>query len=74
MAEEKSNKLAEVLSIYIDPKYLVLGKILGMSIASLLQVAIWIIAYAGYFLVLIWYDANYIGYYDSSVSPIDTLM
>lgn len=74
MAEEKSNKLAEVLSIYIDPKYLVLGKILGMSIASLLQVAIWIIAYAGYFLVLIWYDANYIGHYDSSVSPIDTLM
>lgn len=74
ITEEMNSKLAEVLSIYVSTKSLVLGKIIGMSIASLLQVSIFIASYIGYFILLIWYDSHYIGHYNPNLSPIETLI
>lgn len=74
ITEEMNSKLAEVLSIYVSTKSLVLGKIIGMSIASLLQVSIFIASYIGYFILLIWYDSHYIGHYDPNLSPVETLI
>ena len=43
VVEEKSNKIVEVLLSSISSKELLTGKILGMSITSLIQMAIWLL-------------------------------
>lgn len=52
VSEEKHNKLAEVLSMFVKPNHLMLGKIIGLGLASLVQLAIWIIAFGTYFQIL----------------------
>jgi ABC-2 type transport system permease protein len=39
---EKENRTAEVLLVSLDPKQLMLGKVLAMSLIVLLQVSIWV--------------------------------
>lgn len=53
VSEEKHTKLAEVLSMFVKPKHLMLGKIIGLGLASLVQLAIWIIAFSTYFKIII---------------------
>lgn len=48
VSEEKSNKLAEVLSMFVKPSVLIVGKILGLSVASLVQLLVWILAFTTY--------------------------
>lgn len=48
VSEEKSNKLAEVLSMFVKPHKLMLGKILGLAVASLVQLIVWLIAFSLY--------------------------
>lgn len=43
VVEEKNNKIVEVLLSSISSKELLTGKILGMSITSLIQMAIWLL-------------------------------
>ncbi|MEJ2614336.1 MAG: ABC transporter permease [Ignavibacteriaceae bacterium] len=43
VVEEKSNKIVEVLLSSISSKELLTGKILGMSITALIQMAIWLL-------------------------------
>jgi len=43
VVEEKSNKIVEVLLSSISSKELLTGKILGMSITSLIQMSIWLL-------------------------------
>lgn len=48
ISEEKSNKLAEVLSMFVKPSRLMTGKILGLAVASLVQLLIWLLAFVIY--------------------------
>lgn len=48
VSEEKANKLAEVLSMFVKPSKLMIGKILGLAMASLLQLMIWLSAFILY--------------------------
>lgn len=48
IAEERSNKLAEVLSMFVKPGRLMIGKILGLAVASLVQLMIWLVAFFAY--------------------------
>lgn len=73
VTEEKNSKLIEVMSIYVDPKQLVVGKILGMGIASLIQMFFWIISFCVYLILIIWYDSHYIGHFNAEISPIEVL-
>lgn len=53
IAEERSNKLAEVLSMFVKPGRLMMGKILGLAATSLVQLMIWLIAFWGYTRVIV---------------------
>ncbi len=57
--EEKNNKLAEVLSVFVKPLNLMLGKIIGLGLASLMQLLMWIAVFCLYLKVILWYDANF---------------
>lgn len=48
VSEEKTNKLAEVLSMFVKPGKLMLGKIFGLAIASLVQLMVWLLAFTLY--------------------------
>lgn len=48
ISEEKSNKLAEVLSMFVKPGKLMIGKILGLAAASLVQLIVWLLAFTTY--------------------------
>jgi ABC-2 type transport system permease protein len=39
---EKENRTAEVLLVSVDPRRLMVGKILAMSVVTLIQVAVWV--------------------------------
>ncbi len=41
VAKEKENRTAEVLLVSLSPRELMLGKVLGLGVVALLQVAIW---------------------------------
>jgi ABC-2 type transport system permease protein len=49
VAREKENRTMEVLLVTLQPRQLMLGKILGLSVVALLQMAVWM---AGALLVL----------------------
>lgn len=53
IAEERSNKLAEVLLMFVKPERLMIGKILGLAVASLVQLMIWLVAFWGYTKVIV---------------------
>lgn len=59
--EEKNNKLAEVLSVFVRPLNLMLGKIIGLGLASLIQLLMWIVVFLFYLKMILWYKINYIG-------------
>jgi ABC-2 type transport system permease protein len=59
--EEKNNKLAEVLSIFVKPLNLMLGKIIGQGLASLFQLLMWIVVFYFYFKIILWYNIYFIG-------------
>ncbi|MDR4931597.1 ABC transporter permease [Segatella bryantii] len=53
IAEERSNKLAEVLCMFVKPGRLMIGKILGLGAASLVQLTIWLVAFFTYSKVIV---------------------
>lgn len=53
IAEERSNKLAEVLSMFVKPGRLMIGKILGLAATSLVQLMIWLVAFFAYTRVIV---------------------
>lgn len=55
--EERQNKLAEVLSLFVRPFYLITGKVLGLSSTTLLQILLSLSAYILYFTALSQYMA-----------------
>ena len=65
VAEEKQNRLAEVLSMYVKPFNLMFGKILGSGIVSLLQMTLWVFMAIVYLKGLHWLDVNFFGGGDS---------
>lgn len=72
VSEEKSNKLAEVLSMFVKPGKLMIGKIVGLSTASLVQFLVWLLAFTAYTkcAVVIGRQLHYIDVTDD-VSSID---
>ena len=48
ISEEKANKLAEILSMIVTPRKLMIGKIIGLALASIVQLVLWIIAFTVY--------------------------
>ena len=52
LSEEKENRIMEVLLSSIEPEHLMLGKLLGLGAASLLQVAVWAVSGIGFLLAL----------------------
>jgi ABC-2 type transport system permease protein len=66
--EEKNNKLAEVLSVFVKPINLMLGKVIGLGIASLIQLFMWIIVFYFYLRIILWYDINFIGNSESNMN------
>lgn len=65
VSEEKINKLAEVLSVFVKPINLMLGKIIGLGIASFIQLLMWIIVFGIYLKLIFWYESNFIAYTES---------
>jgi len=59
VTEEKNNKLAEVLSIFVKPINLMLGKIIGLGIVSLIQLVMWIACFYGYLNIISWLEMHY---------------
>ena len=47
VSREKENRTAEMLLVSLSPRHLMLGKIAGLSLVGLLQVAIWLAAFFG---------------------------
>jgi ABC-2 type transport system permease protein len=47
VSKEKENRTAEMLLVSLSPRHLMLGKIAGLSLVGLLQVAIWLAAFFG---------------------------
>jgi ABC-2 type transport system permease protein len=43
ITKEKQNRMMEVLMLSIDPREMLAGKIIGMGLVSLLQVAFWVV-------------------------------
>lgn len=72
ISEEKSNKLAEVMSMFVKPSKLMIGKILGLATASLVQLLVWILAFTTYtkLVIMIGEYFHYIGA-DYNMSRID---
>lgn len=66
VSEEKKNKLAEVLSVFVKPVNLMLGKIIGLGIASFIQLIMWIVVFCIYLKIIFWYEFNFIEYSGSS--------
>ena len=52
VAEEKNNNLSDVLAIFIKPRKIMLGKIFGLTLVSLIQFILWILVLVLYLLVL----------------------
>ena len=52
LSEEKENRIMEVLLSSIEPEHLMLGKLIGLGAASLLQVAVWAASGVGFLLAL----------------------
>ena len=52
LSEEKENRIMEVLLSSIEPEHLMLGKLIGLGAASLLQVAVWAVSGVGFLLAL----------------------
>jgi ABC-2 type transport system permease protein len=44
ITKEKQNRMMEVLMLSIDPKEMMAGKIIGLGLVSLLQVAFWVVS------------------------------
>lgn len=65
VSEEKNNKLAEVLSVFVKPINLMLGKIIGLGIASFIQLLMWIIVFGVYLKLIFLYESNFISYTES---------
>ena len=59
VSEEKMNKLAEVLSVFVKPINLMSGKILGQGLASLIQVMLWIMVFLFYIRILSWVEIKF---------------
>jgi ABC-type Na+ efflux pump permease subunit len=47
VSREKENRTAEMLLVSLSPRHLMLGKIAGLSLVGLLQVAIWLAVFFG---------------------------
>jgi ABC-2 type transport system permease protein len=60
VTEEKNNKLAEVLSIFVKPINLMLGKIIGLGIVSLIQLCLWIFCFYLYLNAISWFELHYL--------------
>ena len=52
LTEEKENRIMEVLLSSIKSEHLMFGKLIGLGAASLLQIAVWTVAFGGFLLVL----------------------
>ena len=52
LTEEKENRIMEVLLSSIKPEHLMFGKLIGLGAASLLQMAVWSVAFGVFLLVL----------------------
>ncbi|WP_324680435.1 ABC transporter permease [Hymenobacter sp. GOD-10R] len=61
VAEEKQNRLAEVLSMHVKPFNLMFGKILGSGFVSLMQMTLWVFMAILYLKGLHWLDVNFFG-------------
>lgn len=61
VAEEKQNRLAEVLSMYVKPFNLMFGKILGSGFVSLMQMSLWVCMAILYLKGLHWLDVHFFG-------------
>lgn len=61
VAEEKQNRLAEVLSMHVKPFNLMFGKILGSGFVSLMQMALWVVMAVLYLKGLHWLDVHFFG-------------
>jgi ABC-2 type transport system permease protein len=59
VTEEKNNKLAEVLSIFVKPINLMLGKIIGLGIVSLVQLCLWLLCFYFYLNAISWFEMHY---------------
>ncbi len=66
VSEEKNNKLAEVLSVFVKPVNLMLGKILGLGIASFIQLIMWIVVFCIYLKMIFWYESDFMEYSETS--------
>lgn len=58
--EEKNNKLAEVLSIFVKPINLMLGKIIGLGVVSLIQLCLWLFCFYCYLYAISWFELHYL--------------
>lgn len=74
VTEEKNNKLAEVLSIFVKPLNLMLGKIIGLGFVSLIQLGLWILSFSIYLNIISWIEIHYLstGTNFSSINYITT--
>ena len=52
LTEEKENRIMEVLLSSIKPEHLMFGKLIGLGAASLLQMAVWSVAFGAFLLAL----------------------
>lgn len=52
LTEEKENRIMEILLSSIKPEHLMFGKLIGLGVASLLQVAVWAATAVAFLLVL----------------------
>jgi ABC-2 type transport system permease protein len=64
--EEKQNRLVEVFSMVVRPFNLMIGKIIGAGVLSLLQLIIWVIMSVLYLKGLNWLGTTYFNIQDSS--------
>lgn len=53
VSTERASKLIEVMSLYVKPKRMMLGKLLGVTAVSLFQIAIWCVCYLLLLLLLL---------------------
>lgn len=71
--EEKTNRLVEVLSIFVKSINLMLGKILGLGFLSLLQLVLWLVVFYFYIKIIGWYEINFLAF-DTSSTYIFSLL
>lgn len=71
--EEKQNRLVEVFSMFVKPFNLMIGKIVGAGILSLLQLVIWVIMSVIYMKIINWIGNEYFGMKETAANSTFSL-